>query len=80
MREIDTFEAKDKFDTLLDWVANGEQIVITRHGDAVARLVPAETLSDRTMGIQATARIRARSLGTTLDGLSTEELVNEGRP
>lgn len=80
MRETDAFEAEDKFGTLLDWVANGEQILISRHGNAVARLVPAETLSDRTITIRAAARIRARGLGCTLGGLSTEELVNEGRP
>jgi antitoxin (DNA-binding transcriptional repressor) of toxin-antitoxin stability system len=27
---------------LLDWVAAGEEVVIARHGKAVARLVPAE--------------------------------------
>ena len=41
MREIGAFEAKNKLGTLLDWVENGEEVLITRHGKPVARLVPA---------------------------------------
>ena len=40
MREVGAFEAKNKLGALLDWVANGEEVLITRHGKAVARLVP----------------------------------------
>jgi prevent-host-death family protein len=42
MREIGAFEAKNKFDQLLDWVERGEEITITRHGRTVACLVPAK--------------------------------------
>lgn len=34
------FEAKTKFSELLDRVAGGEEIVVTRHGKTVARIVP----------------------------------------
>ena len=80
MREIGTFEAKNKLGTLLDWVANGETVLITRHGKAVARLVPAAAPSDRTKAKQAAACIRARSVGAKLGELSIKDLVNEGRP
>ncbi|HKE26428.1 MAG TPA: type II toxin-antitoxin system prevent-host-death family antitoxin [Bryobacteraceae bacterium] len=40
MREIGAFEAKNKLAALLDQVEKGEEIVITRHGRPVARLVP----------------------------------------
>ncbi len=40
MREIGAFEAKNKLGQLLDWVEAGEEIVITRRGRVVARLVP----------------------------------------
>jgi prevent-host-death family protein len=43
MREIGAFEAKNRLGTLLDWVENGEEVLITRHGKAVARPVPAES-------------------------------------
>ena len=47
MREIGAFEAKNTLGTLLDWVQNGEQVVITRHGKPVARLIPEEAVRDR---------------------------------
>jgi prevent-host-death family protein len=40
MREIGAFEAKNTLGALLDSVEHGEELVITRHGKAVARLVP----------------------------------------
>jgi prevent-host-death family protein len=41
MKEIGTFEAKTHLSALLDEVARGAEVVITRRGVAVARLVPA---------------------------------------
>jgi prevent-host-death family protein len=32
MREIGAFEAKNRLGALLDWVENGEEIIITRRG------------------------------------------------
>ena len=40
MKTVGAFEAKTHFARLLERVANGEQIVITKHGTPVARLVP----------------------------------------
>ena len=40
MKEIGAFEAKNKFGQLLDWVEAGDEVVITRRGKVVARLVP----------------------------------------
>lgn len=39
-REVGAFEAKNTLGSLLDRVERGEEIVITRHGKPVARLVP----------------------------------------
>ena len=41
MDTIGSFEAKTHFAQLLDRAAKGETIVITKHGQAMARLVPA---------------------------------------
>ena len=79
MREVGAFEAKNKLGTLLDWVANGEEVLITRRGKAVARLVPAVPGIDRAKAEQAAANIRDRSIGVTLGGLKIKDLVNEGR-
>jgi prevent-host-death family protein len=40
MATISAFEAKTRFGDLLERVARGEEIVITRHEKPVARLVP----------------------------------------
>lgn len=42
MRNIGAYEAKTDLSRLLDRVARGESLTITRHGHPVARLVPAE--------------------------------------
>ena len=80
MREIGAFEAKNKLGTLLDWVENGEEVLITRHGKAVARLVPAEPGFNRSKARQAARGLIEASRGVTLRGLKIKDLVNEGRP
>jgi len=80
MREVEAFEAKNKLGTLLDWVANGEEVLITRHGKAVARLVPAIPSFDRDKARQAARNLLEASRGVTLGGLKIKDLVNKGRP
>ena len=80
MREVGAFEAKSKFGQLLDQVEHGEEIVITRRGKAVAKLVPAEPGFDRDKARRAVAGILALSKGVTLGGLKIKDLINEGRP
>lgn len=40
MKTVGAYEAKTHLPRLLDEVANGEEITITKHGVAVAMLVP----------------------------------------
>jgi prevent-host-death family protein len=80
MREIGAFEAKNKLGTLLDWVENGEEVLITRRGKAVARLVPAEPGFDRAKARRAADGLLDARRGITLGGLKIKDLVNEGRP
>jgi len=40
MNTVTAFEAKTHMGKLLDRVAKGEEIIITRHGKPVARIVP----------------------------------------
>jgi prevent-host-death family protein len=40
MATVSAFDAKTRFGELLDRVASGEEIVITRHDKPVARMVP----------------------------------------
>ena len=80
MREVGAFEAKSKLGQLLDRVEAGEEIVITRRGKVVARLVPPGSAPDRDRGRAAVARIRDMRKGVTLRGVKIKDLINEGRP
>lgn len=61
MTEIGAFEAKNTLGSLLDRVERGEEIVITRHGKAVARLVPNTRRVDQNQALAAFERIRERA-------------------
>jgi prevent-host-death family protein len=81
MREVGAFEAKNKLGALLDWVAAGEEVLITRHGRAVARLVPATPTFDRAKARQAARGLLEASRGVKLGSrIKIKDLINEGRP
>ncbi len=80
MREVGAFEAKNKLGTLLDWVEAGEEVLITRRGKPVARLVSAEPGFDREKAKRAVEGIKELRRGLTLGGLKIKDLINEGRP
>jgi prevent-host-death family protein len=79
VREIASSEAKNKFSELLDQVEHGAEIVITRRGKAVAKLVPAEPGFDREKAKRAVAGLLEASKGVKLRGLKIKDLINEGR-
>jgi prevent-host-death family protein len=87
MAEIGAFEAKNTLGTLLDRVERGEEIVITRHGKAVARLVPNTRRVDQNQAQAAFNRIRERARHLhkkkpreTFDWPALKKLRDEGRP
>lgn len=61
MRAVGAFEAKNTLGKLLDEVEHGEEIVITRRGKEVARLVPVRPVRGRDEVRAAMRRIRARA-------------------
>jgi prevent-host-death family protein len=77
MLTIGAFEAKTHLSNLLDRVAAGEEVVITRHGQPVARLVPAER-ADRESALRAAEELRRLRQGARLD-LDWRALRDEGR-
>jgi prevent-host-death family protein len=82
MREIGAFEAKTKLSALLDLVEAGEEIVITRRGKPVARLVSAVPAFDRDKARAAAARIRERAMALKLgkfNWLEWKAYRDEGR-
>ncbi len=80
MRTIGAYEAKTHLPRLLDEVAAGETITITKHGVPVARLVPPDGTKPADVGrvIDAINEFR-RSRNVTLGGFSIRELIEEGR-
>ena len=76
---IAVFEAKSKLSALLDRACSGEEVVITRHGTPIARLVPmnAPTVPDRARAVRA---VRALNKRLNIDaGVSLRKLVDAGR-
>jgi prevent-host-death family protein len=83
MREIGAFEAKNKLSQLLDLVEQGEEVTITRHGKAVARLAPIRPTHSREQARAAIRRIRERAESKRLgrfDWAEWRAYRDEGRP
>ncbi|HUQ78114.1 MAG TPA: type II toxin-antitoxin system prevent-host-death family antitoxin [Patescibacteria group bacterium] len=78
MRSIGAYEAKTHLPRLLDEVAKGERITITKHGHPVAILVPPDAGAARDVDA-VMARFREFRRGNRLEGLSIKDLINEGR-
>ena len=82
MKEVGAFEAKNKLSELLDLAERGEEIVITRHGREVARLVPPTRSYSVEEARAAIRRIRERA-EKAKRGITLEEALawrDEGRP
>jgi prevent-host-death family protein len=83
MTEVGAFEAKNTLGSLLDRVERGEEIVITRHGKPVARLVPNSGGINREQAQAAAKRIRSRASQLKSSGFDWESLKADrdaGRP
>ena len=76
---VGAFEAKTRLSSLLDRVAAGEEVVITKHGRPVARLIGARQ-ADRARIKSAFNKLKTLRKGTTLGGLSWKMLRDAGRP
>jgi prevent-host-death family protein len=76
---VGSHEAKTNLAHLLDLVEQGKSIVITRHGEPIARLVPFGEPVDRDKVREAIAGIRSMRRGLSLRGLKVEDLIDEGR-
>lgn len=77
MDTVGIFEAKTHLTPLLDRVAAGEQITITRHGTPIARLVPVKPTAPQHIR-ETIARLKEFSRGQRLDGLTIKDLIDGG--
>ncbi len=78
MITLGAFEAKTHLSALLDRVAAGEEVLITKHGRPVARLIKAD-VAEKSAVDDAIAKLKALRRGTTLGGADWKELRDEGR-
>jgi prevent-host-death family protein len=82
METVGSYEAKTHLPRLLERVERGETFIITRHGKAVARLVPATPTAARpeiAEVIEAMRVFQEQEAPTLGDDLSVRDLINEGR-
>jgi len=75
--EVGAYEAKTKLGALLDEVEKGHSVTITRHGAAVAVMVPAKRPAVPAPG-ETVAALRTFRKGRTL-GVAVADLIAEGR-
>jgi prevent-host-death family protein len=77
---VGSIEAKTHLPALLERVAGGERITITKRGKPVARLVPVESAEkpDVKQVVSEMLAYRGRA-NRTLDGITVRELAEEGR-
>ena len=84
MTTVSAFEAKTHMGRILDLVASGEEVVITRHEKPVARLVPEgptslESVREAVAGLRA---LRQSQVARGMQPLTDEEIreaINTGR-
>jgi prevent-host-death family protein len=84
MSTVTAFDAKTRFGELLDRVAKGEEIVITRHDKPVARIIPEgrPSLEKIRLAAEGLRELRSKMKRRGFKPLSDKEikaLINEGR-
>jgi prevent-host-death family protein len=77
MREIQASDAKAHLSRLLDDIERGETIIITRHGRAIARIIPETHRRQREIG-EALADIKelGKEIARNLGPVSVEEIIS----
>lgn len=78
METIGIYKAKAKLSRLLERVANGEEITITKHGRPVATLKPSCTVK-KMLVHDTIEQIKQFRRGNLLEGPSIQEMIGEGR-
>lgn len=79
MQTIGSYEAKTHLPRLLDEVARGEVIVITKRGVPVAKLVPAMEARFKTRKDVVEALKEYQRTAPSPGDLSMKQLIEEGR-
>lgn len=78
METVGSFKAKTHLSALLERVAKGEEITITKHGVPIAKLVPVERKKQQDVR-EVIRELKEFRKGHILGELSVRELTIEGR-
>lgn len=78
LKTVGAFEAKTHLSKLLEEVQQGEEVLITRHGRAVARMLPMQA-NHMEQRLRAIEQLRNFRSGKRLQGLTIQQLRDEGR-
>ncbi len=78
MSSVGAYEAKTHLPQLLNRVAKGERITITKHGIPVAILHPPESMK-KSLPRETIANLREFRKSHSLKGLSLKQMIEEGR-
>ena len=84
MTTVGIFEAKNRLSELVERAARGEEIVITRRGEQVARLMPPRAPDVLGQAHALATRIRRSRVGQVPgqapgNGVSIRDMIEEGR-
>jgi prevent-host-death family protein len=79
MITVGSYEAKTHLPELLKQVEAGEEVLITRNGHPVARLVPADGVARRPVASAITELRKLRQKHSLGRNLTVRDLIDEGR-
>jgi prevent-host-death family protein len=79
MTKVGAYEAKTHLPKLLHRVEAGESIVITRHGEEIAHLIPPPHKPGGTDLAASVSRWKQSRKGVRLRGLKVRDLIDAGR-
>jgi prevent-host-death family protein len=77
--QVGWLEAKTRLPQLLARVARGEHITITKRAKPVAMLVPVAKVDRDIKQVIAEFKAYSKRQGRTLGGISSRQLIEEGR-
>ena len=78
MITVGAYEAKTHLSSLLERVAQGESVMITKHGQPVAVMQPVEDEGLPPVD-SVISKLREFRRGIRLEGMELRELIEEGR-
>jgi len=77
MKTATVRDLRNRYSTLLEWIGAGEEILITRRGKSIARLVPERSEAGSVDWAKSAAVRSDRSGETSIPGEQSSELIKE---